>query len=231
MIDNILLNIVAGLIILVLDILFTYLIINRVISGRDKKRWEPFRQFLFNILIAAVPKSERAMLALTQDLNLKTDNLQLGAPMPKDITDDYLSSVQYWHNNLKEIRNEVFNAIQTASPSISTEISKKFTFIFRALEKNVKLTQEMGQKFYQDEFLLKRSNVITVDIKKELSLSIAEYMMKVNFGIKAYEETILHIIRSDGFIIDEDGEVFNKEELELREEMKRKFDAYRKNMQ
>lgn len=224
-------NILAGLIILLLDILFTYLIINRVISGRDKKRWEPFRQFLFNILIKAVSKSERAMMALTNDLNLKTDSLQVGAQIPKNITDEYLSSVQYWHNNLKEIRNEVFNAIQTASPSISTEISKKFTFIFRALETNVKLTHVLGQRFYRDDFLLKSSTEITEEIKKELSLTIAEYMMKVNFGIKAYEETILNIIQSDGFIIDEEGEVFNKEELKLREEMGKKFDEYKKNMQ
>ena len=216
-------NVLAGLVILTLDIVITYFIIHRVIVLRDKERWIPFRQLLYNSLLRSTRQMNSYYHAYFQGLQTKVQHLN-----SEESTKAFLQEIQDSYQWFFNRRNEVFESIQTAAPSITSNISSQFTTIFRFLDNNVELTSELWIHARRtiDEMLEKGMDYAA--ISHEIAIELNVYSIKMNGGLLHYHEVIKEIIEKDAFVIHE-GEVITPSEVTYRKRVSNEFDQLKKD--
>ncbi len=226
-----LINLIAGLIILTFDLVITYIIFHKLLIKRDRKKWQPFRQHLFNALIRTSYDLTNYLTTFSDGIKARINNLKDSDIMDGEKIDELLNYTYDGYQWYLNSRNEVFNSIQTAAPSISPDISKHFKVIFRCLDSSVSLTSELGYKIYSLKSIVNsekhqdKKNKLLLEIEKEL----LTYGIKMSGGFAYYLEEVKYIVESDGFMI-VGNEALSKDEVAWREHLEFKFDILKKEI-
>jgi hypothetical protein len=207
------LNIIAGLIILGVDFVLTYLIFQKIVVERDKKRWEPFRLYLYNTLLKSGHYFIDMYTGFDDGFKQKIKRIREEPSSIASLLESLGSYAREGERMYADQRNNILNSIQTALTSLSPSIGKRFTTIFRCIDNSVSLTMNLNAFIYH---LKSRIDSLTnQQVADELSNELNEYMIKMNGGFVSYLETVKDIIKAEGLEI-VGNEVLTKKEMEWR---------------